>query len=188
MRTARAIMILLLAAAAAFGSDARRVKTRLAAPKTNKKELRQKLKTNAGHGEEFDRIKEHLNFMAYDKKASADKETFFVDNGSTTNLKAIEIEITYYNEAGKQIHRRTVEIEESFPANETRKVDIASWDRQKSFHYINSVPSKQGSTPYTVRFRVVSFTPEGSPGSATSLMGHDVEHMAVGGRHGVLSD
>ena len=142
------------------GADARKVSTRLRAPESSKSKISSSLKTYPHHATEFERVSENLTFMAYDKRAGADKETFFVDNGSSSDLSLIEVEISYFNVAGKQIHKRTVELSQTFPAKETRKVDIKTWDTQKSFHYINSTASSKGSTPYTVRFKVISYTPK----------------------------
>ena len=141
-------------------ANARKVTTKVSAPAAaGKKEKKQKLFRSGNHAE-MAGIAGKLNFMAYDKKTGASKETFFIDNGSDKSLKGIELEISYFNSKGKLIHRRTVEISQPIPAKETRKVDIASWDTQKSYHYINSVPSQKGSTPYTVRFKVLSCSVE----------------------------
>lgn len=138
-------------------AGAKNVTTRLKAPGVAKTMSASKAKrTSRNKG--FSKVSDAIIFMAYDKRGSADKETFFVDNGADIDLQAIELEITYYNDAGKQIDRRLVELNQSFPAKETRKVDIQSWDKQKSFHYINSLPSKS-SIPYTVRFKLISYTP-----------------------------
>lgn len=139
--------------------SAKRITTRLSAPKFTSASRQHTHKEPLTHGYEFEQISRKLTFMAYDKRAAADKETFFVDNGSDTDLSAIEIEISYFNSAGKLIHKREVEIRQDFPANESRKADIPTWDIQKSFHYINSVPSRKGSSPYTVRFKILSVTP-----------------------------
>lgn len=138
-------------------TDAKKVTTRFKAPAEDTSNRFAGLKKYPHHTTEFERVSENLTFMAYDKKASSDKETFFVDNGSSVALDIIEVEISYFNSDGSLIHRRSVELQQNFPAKETRKVDIASWDKQKSFHYINSVPSAKGSTPYTVRFKILSF-------------------------------
>ena len=137
---------------------ARKVATNLSAPSNTikKKSARNKVLRSDKTG--MERIAGKLNFIAYDKKTNASKETFFIDNGSDLSLSGLEIEISYFNKSGKQIHKRKVEISQLIPAKESRKVDIASWDTQKSFHYVNSTPSSKGSTPYTVRFRVLSYT------------------------------
>lgn len=113
-------------------------------------------------GEEFYEVTGKLTFSGYDKPSASSKESFFIDNGSENSLSAIELEISYRNREGKEIHRRSVTVEENLPAGEMRRVEIKSWDTQRSFHYAGSKPSKNGSTPYTVRFRVISFTPEDS--------------------------
>lgn len=137
--------------------DAKKVTTKLRVPKQELNEPKEKQCIYPKNEKEFRKVVDHLTFMGYDKKTSASKETFFVDNGSDENISSIEIEISYFNKEGKLIHKRTVDLEQEFPSKETRKVDIQSWDSQKSFHYINSVSSPKGSTPYTVKFRVLSF-------------------------------
>ena len=142
----------------ASGADARKVVTKITAPAISDSVLNSRIRTYPHHLTEFDRVNDNLTFIAYDKKASSDKETFFIDNGSDVALSFLEVEISYFNLQGKAIHKRTVELNQLIPAHETRKADIPSWDRQKSFHYVNSVPSAKGnSTPYTVRFRLLSF-------------------------------
>lgn len=138
-------------------AEGKRVSTRITPPATDHRLETGKIKTYPYQISEFEKVEQALTFMAYDKKTGASLETFFVDNGSDKNLSALELEISYFNSSGKLIHKRTVEITQTFPSKETCKVDISSWDKQKSFHYINSLPSKKGSTSYTVRFRVLSF-------------------------------
>ena len=108
----------------------------------------------------FHEIADNLIFLAYDKKTSASKETFFIENKSDSDLKSLNIEISYFTSDGKLIHRRETSLDGDFRSGETRKVDISSWDTQKSYHYIHSAASKKGSTPYSVRIRVLSFTEE----------------------------
>lgn len=137
---------------------ARKVTTKLNAPTNSLKKKAEKHKSSTTDKSAREKIAGKLNFMGYDKKTSAAKETFFVDNGSDISLSGLDLEISYFNSAGKLIHKRKVEINEYFPAKETRKVDIPSWDSQKSFHYVNSVPGGKGSISYTVKFKVISFT------------------------------
>lgn len=151
------LAIILALGMAASDAEARKVTTRLKAPTATKEQRRESRKVTARNAEEFDTVRKNLTFVGYDKKTSAAKETFFVDNSSDTSLSSLELEISYYNPTGRLIHKRKVEIKENFQSKETRKVDIPSWDTQKSFHYEKSVPSTKGSTPYTVKFKVVSF-------------------------------
>lgn len=139
--------------------DGRKVSTKVKAPKETKKTLSPRRTVTPSDGEEFDAVNDAVVFLGYDKRGNADKETFFIENGSATDIKSMEVEITYLTAAGKQIHKRHIEILEPVPAGETRKVDIKSWDLQHSYHYVNSLPSAKGSTPYTVAIHLLAFTP-----------------------------
>lgn len=157
----RAVFIMLLISiASALPTEAKKIYTKLKAPAANISTQDTRIKVYPHQRSKFDLVEQKLIFIAYDKRAGADKETFFVENGSESNLSKIEIEIKYFVNGDKQIHSQTVELKGPFPAKETRKVDIKSWDTQKSYHYINSTSSQKGSTPYTVRFRILSFTEE----------------------------
>lgn len=135
----------------------KRISTKLKAPPKSSYDPDRKNRIYSSQKEEFEEVAKRLTFLGYDKKTSSAKESFFVENGSETPLSSIELEITYFTTAGKQIHKRTVELKEAFTPGDSKKVDIPSWDTQKSFHYLKSTPSKNGSTPYSVRFRVLSF-------------------------------
>lgn len=139
-----------------FQTEGKKVTTRLTAPK-EKPAVKEKHKITSKSGEEFEEVASKLVFLGYDKKTSSAMESFFVENNSTESIKNLEIEISYFSLEGKQLHKRIVTIDRSFPHGETRQVDIKSWDRQKSFHYEHSTASKNGSTPYRVRFKVMSF-------------------------------
>ena len=136
----------------------KKVSTKLSAPTTTVKEKTRRMKHHTSDKTERAKIEGKIKFMGYDKKAGASKETFFIENSSDLNLTGLDLEISYYNKAGKLIHKRKVEVTQSIPSKETRMVDIPSWDTQKSYHYINSTPSSKGSTPYSVRFKVLTFS------------------------------
>lgn len=156
------LLSFIIASTAVSGMEAKKISTKLRAPAYDATALESRLRAAAQSSSGFRKTAESLTFMAYDKKASADKETFFVDNGSAKTLSSLEVEISYFTESNKLIHRRTVKLDQPFPAKETRRVDIPSWDKQKSFHYINSVPASKGSTPYKVRFKVLQFVESGN--------------------------
>lgn len=138
--------------------SARKVTTKLKAPKPEKRKDARDKTLSSANGSEFEMIADKLNFLAYDKRTSAGKETFFVENGSETEIKSMEVEISYFINGEKLIHSRKVTVNGPFPPHETRKVDIKSWDTQKSFHYAGSAASKSGSTPYIVKFRILTLS------------------------------
>ena len=156
-------LIVVVAALAAgsfvMDSSARKVTTRIKAPVAPKGEKGRKFKIST-KSPGFEEVSKNLTFLGYDKKTSSSKETFFVENKSDVSLSGLELQITYYNSNKKQIHRRKVDIDQKFPAHETQKVDIPSWDTQHSFHYINSTPTGKKSAPYTISFKILSFREE----------------------------
>lgn len=155
-----AIFASLLIACCSSGLEAKKVSLKLKAPKAEVSSEKKNHKTTSKKGEAFTNVAKALTFTGYDKKPAAATETFFIGNGSDQNLKMVELEITYLTPDGKQLHKRTVEIEQWLPSGETRKIDIPSWDKQKSFHYVKSPAGKSGSAPYTVRFKIKSFITE----------------------------
>lgn len=138
-------------------AGAKKITTRLNVPKVVKPTDKSSIFT-AECGEEFDNVAHNVIFFGYDKKASATKESFLIKNESASDIFSIEIEISYFTTTGNLIHKRTAEVKTAVPSGETRIVDIPSWDTQKSYHYIYSTPSQKGSTPYTVRFHIISFS------------------------------
>ncbi len=98
-----------------------------------------------------------IHFSGYDKKATSDKESFFVTNRTDRKLCGIDITILYQTTDGRLLHRRIEKINCEILPGETEKIDIPSWDSQKSFHYYLSPPPKRRiSTPYVVQFETES--------------------------------
>ena len=91
-------------------------------------------------------------FTGFDKPASGDKETFLITNRGRLSLTAFTLQITYLTVDGRLLHRRSLTQQCFIPAGETRKIDIASFDRQGSYYYINSRPGRNGAYPFTVSF------------------------------------
>lgn len=152
------IFILLMAVLGSLSLEGKKITTHHKVSKSKQTEDISNNRKNDVSEEEFETISNLLAFYAYDKKASSSKETFFVENKSEIPISHLKLEISYFNTSGKLIHKREVTLSDKFPGEETRKVDIPSWDLQKSFHYIKSAPSAKGSTPYTVKFKILSFS------------------------------
>jgi hypothetical protein len=96
-------------------------------------------------------------FSGYDKTAGSDLETFFVTNNTDSEMSAISFYLEYLSTDGRQFHKRFLKLECDIPASETRKFDVKSWDKQHSFHYIDSNPGKNKTTPYRVRVIPVAY-------------------------------
>lgn len=95
---------------------------------------------------------QEITCAGFDKTSTNSKESFFILNSSERNILGVEIELVYYDMQHRQLHRRIERMPLDVPAGDTRKIDITSWDTQKSFHYYKSNrPSRRTSTPFDVR-------------------------------------
>lgn len=101
---------------------------------------------------------EQLVFSGFDKPLSSVRESFFITNTTDCRLINLNIDIEYITLDSMQLHKRTVEIPCDIPPGETRKIDIKSWDNQKSFYYYKSAKPRRNATSFDVRFYPISIT------------------------------
>ncbi len=98
-----------------------------------------------------------LKIRGYDKPLRSRRESFFVVNTDTCGFDTLYLTLTYYDNAGRMLHRRSVAVEADVPAGETRNVGIPSWDRQYAFYYyLSPRPTRAAATPYRVTVSVDS--------------------------------
>ena len=91
-----------------------------------------------------------LVFSGYDKLLRSTKESFFVSNRTDSPITRLIFNIEY-------LDSRTDSVEIKLPPGGTRRVDIPSWDRQKTFYYYRSPqPKTAQATPYRVRISLVA--------------------------------
>lgn len=95
-------------------------------------------------------------FSGYDKTLTSATESFFITNRSGRRLLGAVLEIDYLDMAGRQLHRRTMEITCDIPDGQTRKVDIPTFDRQHSFYYRLSQSPRRQASPFDVSIRILS--------------------------------
>ena len=94
---------------------------------------------------------EQAKITGFDKRTESTVESFFVTNTTDRRLTGLDFTLTYLTVDGKQLHSRHVEIESDIPPGETRKYDIRSFDRQKSFYYHKSqAPVRRKATPFSI--------------------------------------
>lgn len=106
----------------------------------------------------FGRINRKIRFYGFDKTVSSAKESFFISNGIDSTLTALTVEITYFDMQRRQLHQSVYPLECQIPAGETRRVDIKSWDTQKSFYFHQSAKPRRQATPFDVTIRLKSAT------------------------------
>ena len=97
-------------------------------------------------------------FSGYDKQAASSEESFFVSNNSDCYLKQLRLRITYLDLKGRMLHQRDETVKIDLPPGETRKVDIKSFDRQRSFYHILSNRPSKRATPFDTRIEIISLT------------------------------
>ena len=92
----------------------------------------------------------------YDKKSRSMRESMFVSNRSGRPLRGLQLEVNYYDSSDRQLHQASHWVSADIPAGETRMVDVPTFDRQGSFHYYLSPPSRStASTPFKVKVKVL---------------------------------
>lgn len=91
-----------------------------------------------------------LLFSGYEKTLRASKETIFVTNRSAREVHSVTFTVTYLDAQGRQLHRRRVEHHLELPAGETRRIDFATWDPQRTSYYSGGPRPRVSAIPYTV--------------------------------------
>ena len=91
-----------------------------------------------------------IALSGYDKPINANRETFFVTNGTDRTLVGLTITLTYHDMSGRLLHKATHTINCDIPAGETRAASVTTWDRQHSFYYHKGTAPRRRSTPYSV--------------------------------------
>ena len=99
-----------------------------------------------------------IRFYGFDKTITSSIESFFISNGLQDTLTGLEVEITYSDMKGRQLHKRSVHVDCDIPSGETKRIDIKSLDTQKSFYFHKSLRPKRQATPYDVTLRPLSVT------------------------------
>lgn len=98
-----------------------------------------------------------LVFSGYDKLLRSTKESFFVSNRTDSPVSRLIFNIEYLDMNRRTLDSRTDSVEIKLPPGGTRRVDIPSWDRQKTFYYYRSPqPKTAQATPYRVRISLVA--------------------------------
>ena len=76
------------------------------------------------------------------------------NNDSTRLLKAVTLDISYFDVNGTQIHRRVVDLDCDIPSGETKMISFRSWDVQNRFFYAAGPKPRSHAYPFTVRLEV----------------------------------
>ena len=92
-----------------------------------------------------------VRFYGYEKTLRATRETVFVANGTGRDAAEVRFTIVYLDAAGREIHRRRVARRLELPAGRTARLDLPSWDTQKTYYFSGGPRPRVPATPYSVR-------------------------------------
>lgn len=96
-----------------------------------------------------------ITFCGYEKTVNSTKETIFISNPTDSTIHKVSFTITYLDDGQRILHRRSLSQAVTIPPLETRRIDIPSWDRQKTYYYIKGPRPRKSATPYDI-----SITPD----------------------------
>lgn len=99
-----------------------------------------------------------VTLAGYDKPLRSRRESFFATNpDSVRTVCHLWLTATYYDLSGRMLHRRNVAVDCMLPPGQTRRLEIPSWDSQRSFYYYLSEPPVRASgVPYKVTMGIDS--------------------------------
>ncbi len=90
-------------------------------------------------------------FYGYEKTLRATRETLFLRNATDRETSEARFTIVYLDDAGREIHRRRVARRMAIPPGQTIRLDIPSWDTQKTYYFRGGPRPRVSATPYSVR-------------------------------------
>ncbi|MDE7421376.1 MAG: hypothetical protein K2N35_14350 [Muribaculaceae bacterium] len=105
-----------------------------------------------------EKIRPSIRFYGFDKTVTSNLESFFISNALDSEISGMEIQLTYFDMKGRQLHKRTATLNVKVPPHETLRTDIKTWDTQKSFYYHKSAKPKRQATPFSVKIDLLSLT------------------------------
>lgn len=98
-----------------------------------------------------------LSFSGYEKSLSSNHETIFITNHTDSTITQLIFTINYLDTSNRQIHSRHINTNQlrkntllPLPPHATQRIDLPSWDKQKSYYYINGKHPRSSATPYTI--------------------------------------
>lgn len=100
-----------------------------------------------------------VRLSGYDKTLRTTRESFFVTNSLPDSVAIVGLELIfdYTDMSGRQLHNVERKVKCYIPRGQTRRLDVASWDKQQTFYYyLSNPPKRTQATPYRVKSIVKS--------------------------------
>ena len=165
-QTLSVVMIIMVSLTGVINIDAKKIKNTLIIEKSKGKDSSKDdskfpgeeiLLTDSFEEGSVKSILRKVSFAGYDKEVASSKESFIISNPTYHNITGFEVKINYLDMKGRMLHSRTIRKECDVPAGESRRVDIPTWDTQRTYYYHLGNEPKKVATPYQVSFIPVSF-------------------------------
>lgn len=92
-----------------------------------------------------------IRYCGYEKPLRSTKETIFIQNLTDSTICSVSFTIEYLDNSGRKIHQRKLRQDPMIPPRQTRRLDIPSWDTQKTYYYLRGDKPRKTATPYDIR-------------------------------------
>lgn len=101
---------------------------------------------------------DQVKITGFDKRAESSRESFFITNTTDRTLVEVNLYIEYLTLEGRQLHKQYYSLKCEIPPEETRRVDIPTFDKQKIFYYYKTPrPARRAATPFKVDVTLSAF-------------------------------
>lgn len=92
----------------------------------------------------------------FEKTLRSARESLYVTNNGPDSIVAIGFDVTYFDTAGRMIHRASHHLNPVIPGGETRLLEFPSFDRQGLYYYrLSPAPTRASrATPFDVAVKV----------------------------------
>lgn len=107
-------------------------------------------------GERYEKLR-RCSYAGYDKEPSSNVESFILVNAADQHIKGFKVRIDYLDMKGRMFHSRTVTLPGDVPAGESRRFDIAGWDKQHTYYYYLGNQPRRVATPFKVVFTPLAY-------------------------------
>lgn len=98
-----------------------------------------------------------VTLKGFNKRASENKESFFITNNTTHRMSAVRLLLRYTTMNGELLTQRSVTVSVDLRPGETKLVSVKSFDVQRLFYYYAGPQPRKQATPFKVAFRLTGY-------------------------------
>lgn len=98
-----------------------------------------------------------VTIKGFAKRASDSKESFFITNNTRHRMSAVRLLMRYTTMNGELLTQRSVTVPVSLKPDETKLVEVKSFDVQRLFYYYAGPQPRKQATPFKVSYRLTGY-------------------------------